>query len=139
MNATNESADVENADLREAVQTPPLFADVVFVSNDDDVLQLGVVVIAGSQWHDEVAKSDERGLGFGEQTHDNVVAQHRLCRLVAILQSTRPHARTVRTSILVQGGPKKYTAIKYHHYIVLKTVIKANIFVNFDYKMSTRI
>ena len=39
---------VEYADLGEALQRLPLLADVVLVSDDDDVLELAVVVVAGA-------------------------------------------------------------------------------------------
>jgi len=55
-----EKTDVEYADVGEAVQGSPLLADVVLVSDDDDVFQLTVLVVAGTQRHDEVAQSNER-------------------------------------------------------------------------------
>ena len=81
--------DVEYADTGEVVQTPPLLADVVLVSDDDDVLEFAVLVVAGTQRHDEVAQTDQRRLGLGEQTDHDVVAHHRLRRLVTVLPHTR--------------------------------------------------
>ena len=39
---------VEYADLGEAVKTFPLLAEVVLVSDDDDVLEFAVVVVTGA-------------------------------------------------------------------------------------------
>ena len=68
------------------METFPLLADVVLVSNDDDVLQFAVLVVASTQRHDEVAQSDQRRLGLGEQADYDVVAQHRLRSLIAVLK-----------------------------------------------------
>ena len=46
---------VQDANLREAAKTFPLLANVVLVANDDDVLQLFVVEVAGAQRHNEAA------------------------------------------------------------------------------------
>ena len=39
---------VEYTDVGEAVQCFPFLADVVLISNDDDVLEFAVVVVAGT-------------------------------------------------------------------------------------------
>jgi len=76
---------IEYADFREAVNGFPFLADIVFVADDDDMFQLVVVVVTGTQWHDEVAQSDERWLGLSEQTDYDVVAQYRLRSLITVL------------------------------------------------------
>jgi len=55
----NRPTDVEYADSWEAVKVLPLLTDVVLVPNDDDVFELAVVVVAGPEWHDEVAQTDQ--------------------------------------------------------------------------------
>jgi len=82
--------DVEDADLGKAAEAFPLFANVLFVADDDDVLEFVLVEVAGSERHDEVAQADQRRVSVGEQTDDHVVAQHRHRRLLARLQRQVP-------------------------------------------------
>jgi len=44
-----------------------------------------------------------------------------------------------RSKNYIQGGPKNLATMKNHHEIVLESVIQARIFINFDYRMNTRI
>jgi len=78
-----EQTDVEDADLGKAAEAFPLLANVLFVANNDDVFELVLVEVAGSERHDEVAKTDQRRVGIGKQTDDHVIAEYRHRRLLA--------------------------------------------------------
>jgi len=77
---------VEDADLREAAETFPLFANVFFVADDDDVFQLVFFKVAGSERHDEIAQSYQRRMSVGKETDDDVVAEDGHSRLLSGLQ-----------------------------------------------------
>src|SRR6218665_314953 len=76
---------VEYADFGEIADTLPLLADVLLVSDDDDVLEFIELEVAGGEWHDEVAQSDDRRMRIGKQADDHVIAQHRHRRLLSCL------------------------------------------------------
>ena len=86
---SGESTDVEDADLGKAAEAFPLFADVLLVADDDDVFELVLLEVAGSERHDEVAQADERRVSVGEEADDHVVTQHRHGRLLARLHSKK--------------------------------------------------
>lgn len=92
--------DVEDADLRKAAEAFPLFANVLLVADDDDVLELVLLEVAGSERHDEVAQADERRVGVGEETDDHVVTEHRHRRLLARLHAASHSASSASAAWL---------------------------------------
>ena len=72
--------------LRKVLKGFPLSPDVVHTAHDDDMFQLVVVEVGGSQRHHEVPEPDHGTLGVSEQTDDHVAIEDSHGRLVAILQ-----------------------------------------------------
>ena len=63
----------------------PFSPDVVDTAYNDDVFQLVVVEVGGSQRHHEVPEPDERTVGVSEQTDNHVAIEDSHGRLVTIL------------------------------------------------------
>ena len=78
---------IQNRDLRKVLKCFPFSPDVVDTANYDDMLQLVVVEVGGSQRHHEVAEPDERTVVVCEQTDNHVTIEDCHGRLVAILEN----------------------------------------------------
>ena len=77
---------IQNRDLRKVLKGFPFSPDVIHTPDNDDMLQLVVVEVGGSQRHHEVAEPDERTVGVSEQTDNHVTIEDSHGRLVTILQ-----------------------------------------------------
>ena len=76
---------IEHRDLGQVLQGFPFSPDVVDTAYNDDVFQLVVVEVGGSQRHHEVAEPDERTVGVSKQTDNHVTIEDSHGRLVTIL------------------------------------------------------
>jgi len=76
----------EDCDFRKVGKSSPFFTYVLSLADDDDLLQLVVVKVAGAKRHNQVAKTNQRRVGVGKQTHDHVIGHHRHRSLLTCLQ-----------------------------------------------------
>ena len=77
---------IQNRDLGQVLKGFPFSPDVVHTAHDDDMFQLVVVEVGGSQRHHEVPEPDERTVGVSEQTDNHVAIEDSHGSLVPILQ-----------------------------------------------------
>lgn len=77
---------IEDADSGKIADTFPLFPDVIFVSDNDDMLELIVIKVACTQWHDEVAETNQSRVGVGKYADYDVIGQNCHGRLISSLQ-----------------------------------------------------
>ena len=84
---TVQNTNIEHRDLGKVLKGFPFSPDVVHTAHNDDVFQLVVVEVGGSQRHHEVAEPDERTVGVSEQADNHVAIEDSHGRLVTILDN----------------------------------------------------
>ena len=78
---------IQNRNLRKVLKCFPFSLDVFYTAHNDDMFQLVVVEVGGSQRHHEVPEPNKRTVGVCEQTDNHVTIEDSHGRLVTILQA----------------------------------------------------
>ena len=79
---------MQNGDLGQVLQSPPLPPEILHTAEDDDMLELVVVEVGGPQWHHQVPEPDQRGVWVSEEADHHVTIEDGHGRLVTVLKVT---------------------------------------------------
>lgn len=74
---------------RKVCEILPFLLRVFAVANDHHCLELLEIEVAGTKWHHEVAKTNQRRVGISKQTHDDMIGEVCQGSLPAILEETK--------------------------------------------------
>ena len=76
---------MQNGDLGQVLQSPPLPPEILHTAEDDDMLELVVVEVGGPQRHHQVPEPDQRGVRVSEETDHYVTIENGHGCLVTVL------------------------------------------------------
>ena len=76
---------MQNGDLGQVLQSPPLPPKILHTAEDDDMLELVVVEVGGPQRHHQVPEPDQRGVWVSEEADHYVTIEDGHGCLVTVL------------------------------------------------------
>ena len=79
---------MQNGDLGQVLQSPPLPPEILHTAEDDHMLELVVVEVGGPQRHHKVPEPDQRGVRVSEEADHHVTIEDSHSRLVTVLMVT---------------------------------------------------
>ena len=76
---------MQNGDLGQVLQSPPLSPKILHTAEDDDMLELVVVEVGGPQRHHKVPEPDQWGIWVSKEADHHVTIEDSHGRLVTVL------------------------------------------------------
>ena len=79
---------MQNGDLGQVLQSPPLPPKILHTAEDDDMLELVVVEVGGPQRHHKVPEPNQRGVRVSKEADHHVTIEDSHGGLVTVLMVT---------------------------------------------------
>ena len=79
---------MQNGDLGQVLQSPPLPPEILHTAEDDDMLELVVVEVGGPKRHHQVPETDQRGVRVSKEADHHVTIEDSNGRLVPVLRKS---------------------------------------------------